>query len=403
MSSIFINFCFLFFSHVLVYGQSTTTGWVNGYIVPNQGDTLRGQIFNRDTETASKSIRFRVTASEPHQDYAVLDLKAFYLQPSNERFIRQTVRMDRTPYTLGRVYKGTNLTWTIETILLKQLVNDSIALFYHRDNTGTDHYWVQLANRDLDELVLTTYYDANGKFRTQYRYRQQLFVLAQACPSLQNQAVNLPFQSSAIEQFVVSLNACYQHKPVPALRSSAVKPNQVKTEWGLQAGITQTTIRFVTEPSGYYGVEPLLVRLTSTPKFSGGLWANLYLPNKRQQWSIYGLLTYQAYSTTSQSQSITNEAAYVKLLTAFRWQQPGHVRWQPYVMLGITNGLALRLRNNYRFVGNRTYEQAVVGGIGLRHRRSFLEFRHERGNGTSSMIGHVTSTRTTGVYLGYTF
>ncbi|GAB3501710.1 hypothetical protein GCM10027341_28840 [Spirosoma knui] len=392
----------MLFNYAFVQAQTPTMGWVDGYIVINQNDTLRGQLFNRGTESTPTNFRFRPMSTATYQDYPVDAIKAVYLQPSDERFIRQTVRIDQTPYKVGKIQNGPDPMWGTETLLLRELVSDSVSLFHHHDKMARDHYWVKVADADLEELVLITYYDAEDKIKTQHRFRQQLFILAQACPSLQKQTPYLPFQLSAIQQFVLSLNGCQGNRPHAKRSVATTSARKIRFDWGIQAGATKTDIRFEPDLSTGYGPGVNSFPLTSSPQISGGLWGNLFLPTNRQQWSVYGVLSYQKYQAISNQRNISSNATYIKLLTAFRWQQPGDLRWKGYIFLGITNGLAIQMSNTYRSVGDRAYEQAVVGGVGLQHKRSFIELRHERGNGTVSFDNNFMATRTTGVFLGYT-
>ncbi len=86
--SIFISFC------LNALAQSHFT---EGYIVPNQGDTLRGYIFDNKNNWKVQSIQFKRSLSDNSTDYPLSSFKAIYLKEYDEYYFSLTLEVTRNP------------------------------------------------------------------------------------------------------------------------------------------------------------------------------------------------------------------------------------------------------------------------------------------------------------------
>ena len=173
-----------------------------GYVVSLEGDTLRGQIDNREWIRNPEEIRFRIDEAERIRTFTPHQLSAFYV--SGELYERRVVRIDEMSLRAGELVKQGPSART-DTVFLAVLVKGKLSLYAYRDERM--HFYLE-DRTGLQELIHHEYKTLRG--RTTYQITEQLYqnqvvhVAALNCPDVEVEGIS--YLLPAVKQFVEACN-----------------------------------------------------------------------------------------------------------------------------------------------------------------------------------------------------
>lgn len=390
-----------------VQAQQKTLGWVPGFVVTNTGDTLRGEINNRAWRRSPDQITLRSPLVSVI--YTVSDIQSFGIPGDNERYIRLSLRLDRTPLDIDRVQQKPDILWEEATVFALKLVDGPLSLYTYEDNNSKVHFIVQRIGEQPQDLILLRYQAAAAEIVTISHYQQQLKSLTADCATVQLKSARVDFGETSLTNLVETYNACVSKVAPIIVRHPKGKS---RLEWGAHVGMLQTRVAVRADLTQYTSAES---SFQGTPSPTIGVWLNAYFTRNRNV-SFYVNLYNQGY-TVQPTQGAFSEflgdkwsVQYLKLLTALNWTLPVRSALKPYILVGMSNGIGLKIKVE-RATGEaaidkylqRQFEQAFVGAFGLRYRRCSFEGRYEIGNGTASTQRVSTVTSSVGLLAGMRF
>lgn len=386
----------LFPSFQTAYAQAN---WVTGYVVIHSGDTLRGQVDDRDWQRSPESVRFRPNAQTSERTYSVAEVVSFYVAPANQRFIRRVGPLNMDDPKASFLPSKPTPIWVADTVFMQVLQQGPLSLAVHRDSRNIYHYMIRSDTAtSWQELLSLRFVDETNNARELERYKQQLFLAMRGCPTVQSQTTSAVLQENSLKKLVSAYNNCQGIVAVEA--TTQTKGNSL--EWGLLGGAGITTVQF----KANYLSQPIVYRSSGT--VTAGLWAAYFLTKRRRQWAVYADLRYQGYAARATVVRPSYEPdelnyEYLKVYTGFRWQYPGKRAIKPFLVIGFSNGFELASSRTVYFNGERKHEQGLFAGLGIRSNRIGLELRYERGNGMSDIRNLNSTTSTVIGQLAYTF
>ncbi|MBY0480759.1 MAG: hypothetical protein K2Q21_05335 [Chitinophagaceae bacterium] len=171
----------LIFSFSFIHAQ---TNFSSGWVVLNSGDTIRGEILEKDWNINPKEIKFKKVNTVT---YKISDLKAFGIN-GESLYQRFAIIYHLLPIDEAVNYATNQNLYDTDTVWLKVLVSSTISLGEFRNQNRV--YFYSITNNNTEELVygkgLKSFtdkkYESDARYGTNaieenLTYKQQLFAL----------------------------------------------------------------------------------------------------------------------------------------------------------------------------------------------------------------------------------
>lgn len=198
---------------------SAQTNFVDGRIINNKGDTLKGQIDYQEWVYNPKKIRFRTDNFSDGTYYTAKDIKGFTIGYKDERYESAIVDVNYEPTDIEKLeaYESIdsvdpNIKLTRDTVFLLTLAKGRLNFFelqqYEHDNL---HFFVQNDSRPPQELILRM---VKIKRRdslfilTIDTYKNQLKNLTSDCFDVKQNFIRLLYQRNELLPIIKKYNAC---------------------------------------------------------------------------------------------------------------------------------------------------------------------------------------------------
>lgn len=386
------------FSIITLFAFNQTfaqTNFVPGYIIKLNGDTVRGQLDDRNWNINPAKISFK---TDTEQQYTVNEIAGF----GSDGDIYKRFSVSMTLYKKNITDQLVNekpIFVNDTTVFLRLLVKSDWDLYQLTDAKDIPHFYM-VQQEKAHELVYktqlverkgSTYVAEDNTFRT------QLVGILQPEKSLESRISRARYTSVDLKSIFEKYN---QSK---GITTKPVSKDKFSYDFDVIAGISYASPTI----SGLGNLSNLEYKFDNAIQPSFGLGFTAYLPRNRKQVSLDNQLLYSAYSSTSTgtypissyeiSSNVKLKASYIKLLTTLRYEYPnGKIR--PFVGIGISNGFALSIKTSfYRqntlydhysktlplFAQTRNYEQSLVLALGVNYNKLRFEFRNDYSNGIS--------------------
>ncbi|MCU0355694.1 MAG: hypothetical protein MUD08_18455 [Cytophagales bacterium] len=384
---------------------------MTGYVVTQQKDTLKGYIDDRNWDRNPKVVRFRKTPTGETTEYTPLDIAGFHLVSNSEYYESYIGKVNKPVTSMGelievsRDYEFFQRDFNVlDTVFLLVLTRGDISAYSYRDRSEREHFFVRKDTSSITELLYQKYYvDIKGQrmLRTIEEYKNQLAIYMADCPSIAKNASKTTYGQNSITKLIASYAAC---------RNTSVgyttQKRRVKGEISLVGGIATTHLSVNSISSSIdYGryIGPV-----------AGVAFNFVYPRGRDAWSIGTEILWKNHSHSRNVNTPMGTARrefsadYARLNLIARYTLPTKSqKIRPFVNIGFSNSIALRLQGN-PISGNRSekmqrHEQGYFIGGGLRVARFVGELRHERSTGMSPFPSIATPVRTWQLLLSYRF
>jgi len=394
----------------LTFGQNN---FKSAILILNNGDSLAGEIDYRNWKQSPAKITFRKDAVSQSETYSPTEVSSFRV--SDEIYYGATALVDKCSDIDGELHLSRDIITASRAIFLTTAISGNKSLYYYDD--GIVHFYIR-KNENFELLRYKKYIrrgDSKEFIETNNDYMAQLSAYLSDCLSINSKIEKTTYDLPSLNKVFLAYYAC-------SASSTAYSLPKQKTalEFGLLAGISNSTLRMVNEPASEG-------KFKGSTNFSGGLFFDIILPRNLKKISINNELSYTSYSAESYTEQITNQNSYVttsrKLAFAYiKMNNMARYRFllknaNLFLNTGLTTGLAISNTNQKEIFTKsysseqtkrsavisspRTYEQGYLLGIGGKMKRLSIEARMEKSNGMSPSVRLKTAVTRYFALLGY--
>ncbi|MCA0236035.1 MAG: PorT family protein [Bacteroidetes bacterium] len=353
---------FFFFLLSMLFGISSgySQGYnvVNGFLVLNNGDTLRGSL--KERANLGNTVSIQTNGAAGFSDFTIDQVRAI-------------------SYENGSYFKP----MPSEGRFLLCLVEGPMDLYKFQD-----YYFVQKKGEAPVKLDKVSAKEAaSNKGREDQRFRALLKYLMSDCPKVQQQAENVEFGDYALIRLIEKYNACKD----PAFKSTSHRKSlKLTVHKGIRGGVAFHHSR-LNDQNNSLASGGRTVDLSAQTTFSAGIWLNLAFRNQlsfqpellfiRKKGSFSGKIS-GIYDL-----SYDVDQTWLQLPLCVYYTFPlGKTR--PFLSAGLPFGWAMKSEGSKNFIGNinpiplKNWEYGIRGSAGLEFKmtpkRSFyLEYLYE--------------------------
>lgn len=428
-----MNFCktgLVAFLLLMSTGASAQKNFVEGYVVDNAGDTLRGLIDDKNWLNNPREVRFQKNQEAPAIVYTPADIRSFYVN-SREHYRSKAVMYDASPHKLPDLGTSPDPVWQKDTLFLKVEAEGVVSLYYLRESTEREHFFLEKNGAGAEDLLNVRYISSGEGVKqalASQQYKSQLKNYLGDCNALKGKLYDVNYELEAIRNVVRQYNRCSGGAEATVVRPSAGERNR-SIEWGLVAGVHLTQLRFSSEGRSYE-------KLTKGPYRGalngvGGISLDFIIPRRHRQFIFRSELVYKPYHVTKLvertglvdrryvKEDTYFRMGYVQGNLMFRYHRATFAKVRPFVQGGFLLGRSIKASSltttEAVFTSGATYyNQApaleglgrfnfgIVGGGGVTAGNFGLEARYERAAGPSNHPGLSSSTQSVYLLASYT-
>jgi hypothetical protein len=299
---------------VLVFGQGN---FQPGYVIADNGDTLRGFIDYRHLSGNPEQIAFKNTPVSEVVIHRAEDIQGYHV--NNETYVSATIQHDLNPTKIDELSYSPVPKYEQLTTFLMVLYQGPKSLYFHRDHDGRTGLYIK---GEQGEFLLLKYYRyrvEGGQVVTNMLYKDQLQAYFNDCPEVKKKIKLLTYSEISLEKlFKTYYTSCSNDKVMAYVRK---KPG---FEFGIVGGVSATTLRF----EGDTKLDPLQFDPSLRPAI--GLSLNITAPTPGRRFSVYNELILNNYmfqeskltpliGGTQVSTDLRMGATHVKLTNMFRY------------------------------------------------------------------------------------
>lgn len=408
----------LFFA--ISFYANSQSGFTPAIIVGNNGDSLTGEINDRDWRKTPFEIEFKSSSGELKIVNAS-SIKSFYIIKKNERYESYTVDVDMNPKDYNQVMAAriSNPLSAKKTIFLLQLLrHDLLSLYSYIDNNKS-HFYYSVSGSNPAELIDRYLLVEGESEQLQHNdtYKKQLDSIMIACPSLVAKTGNLSYTENQIKKIVTEYIQCIR----PGSQLETNVNNRIPVHVGVVAGLLLNSFH----ATGKNDLNKGPYSNSASPVL--GLMIDVGLPRKNNRWHLVNEFVFKNYKTTSSyfthtilydwTTDIEVSLSYLQLNTLIRYEFNTNSSVKPYLNIGAGNGFLIaqgkntmhlaytdgREKTTTAFEDPDKYEVSWVGGFGINWRNLQLEARYLYGNGFSPYTGMKIKVSSPGIMIGYRF
>lgn len=422
------SFLFLFiFAINSVSGQRIYDA---GYLVRENGDTLKGFISYSGFGRESKLVFFKENEAEEGTGFATSAVKGF---SSNGQFFETTVvETEVTPFNLDKLEVNPQQNIETDTVFLLVLVKGSKSLCFYQNRVGKDQFYIKIDS--VCNLLMYKKYlreiDGNRMYIENKNYLGQLTYFLNDCPTIQKKLKNCTYWRSELEQLFLEYNNCMGTliNDTSAKVSSAKVYSKKKKQYveaGVLAGGSVTYINLGKLP------QDAMVTLEKNYSYNpmAGLFLNIGLQRNRRNLFFYNELLYSSFFYKGRTEKYTNENNYdiadsrigykaVRLNSMLRFQIPVKA-YNLYVNAGMSYGVVSQIEEgtilmSHFYTTERVYYRIAIpefvpdafsymGGFGASNGHYSFDVRYDVRGDISNHVDYKIGISKFYFLLGYRF
>lgn len=413
----------LIFIFKLCFSQNN---YKSGEIVTLNGETIKGQIDDREWVRNPTQINFIRNGNSNKETYNASEIAEFLIE-DRLHYQSHIIRYDNSPYRTEKLNFESGPDWITDTVFLQCHILGYMSLFSFNDINFKTHFFLSKNQENPFELIHRFYLkweNKNGErdkvIMEKKEYIGQLNYYFADCLSLKNNFNDLKYKLKALKTLIKKYHQCQKNEN----KITYIEPRKssIKLEFHIVGGYNNNTLK----ASGH--IETLDNQNYSSPTIGVGL--NFSIRKKRNQFSINNELLYkeQFFSHTFEEEQILSfytkqkyievDVQYLIYNLSFKHTIPTKI-FQPFYHIGLGRGFSITasaIEKNTK-TENATGETEtttdlllpilfapsefhVLYGIGVIFRNKFeLEMRGEIGNGFTNGIFTDTTTKTRTWYL----
>lgn len=407
---------FIVFSFFTVFA-SAKSSFQPGYIINQQGDTLKGLIDYRNWEFNPKTISFQASANSEINEYAPEEIRGFGVADDEYTSAKVLVPLDSDQES---VTPNLMDSW----VFLQVRVRGLKSLYYHKGKAESFYIKDDSGYHYLEYKKYVRKIGDDTKTAENKKFIGQLTLYLQDCSTLQSSLSKTKYNKKDLDILFAEYYTCKQASP-----SLNKKTETIAFKFGAVLGVSLTTFTFKSDNSEFdYLTEP---SFPSSTNIAAGVFADAVFPKNNGRWTIKNELLFTTYSTEADYHytTTTNEDIDVKtkigntllrLNTIIRFNIPIN-KVALFIDAGIGNSVSLNITNEKitttTYLGNSTteneealqkyklYEFSRIIGCGIRVlERYTFEFRRQVNFGGLSPAVYLNSSANCHYFLlGYRF
>lgn len=407
----------VFFIINKIHAQQTIKA---GYLVSNNGDTIKGFIPVRNWDYTPSSIELRKEKNKAGKLFSYKEIKEF--RTDKEWFIVAAFDVELSPRTDNNINYDSNYILKTDTGFLQVLVKGSKSLFYYRKKNSEANLYIEENNQP--KLLKYKRYIKNTDFNIVTGelkdYKKQLVQYLTPCADLITQIEQINYSElSLFAIFQKYYKNCADKNPLFVRQA-----DKLKFEFGINAGVQFTKLNFKPSSTGRQNFGQLV--LYNHPayfSFTGSAFMNMVFQRGSGRTSLYNELNYGSFGSVWKtrvngfSSSIYSDydckliLGYIKLSNMLQYKTNTNVSF--VLKAGVATSINFEQSNTQKrddyFGSNvgttygkvlertRKWDIAPVAGIGTAYKRYSFELRYERNRGLSDYL--ATGSRSQRVML----
>jgi hypothetical protein len=177
-----------------------------GYLITNDGLKTVCLIKNNDWLDSPKAIQYKLNESSDIKTKVVDSIKEFCVD-NFSRYVKATVKIDRSPAKLNSLNNRKNPEWSEETLLLKELICGKASLWEY---TGSERDWYFYSiDNSLPEQLVFKEYRNEEKLLENNAFRQQLFIYIQNEVTKKVDIPKLKYNKKSLTEYFKLYNSMY--------------------------------------------------------------------------------------------------------------------------------------------------------------------------------------------------
>ena len=264
---------------------------VLGYIIKENGDTLKGKIDDGFWSKNPTKINFSTNNIDIKNYDAVKELQGFGINGKSV-YVRKKISLDITPYEVNSLPETSERTIISDTtLMLRHLVKGRINLYFLKDNKSKPHFFVEKLNAPIIELIKHDFIKVVGSRRIIVRdnlYNNQLFELCKDYLSKENKGFNLEYTAPSLSGIILEYNKSFG----PVATFEVTKNEKLSATIFLQIGIGQ--YGYNTNYSTSFNNYTFQKSNIFIPSF--GVKGLFEMPSQRRKWALNTDVSFNRYS-----------------------------------------------------------------------------------------------------------
>lgn len=345
-----------------------------GYVVPLTGDTLRGEVDQRDARLSAQRCRFRLKASETVTTYTPTQARAYGLANGG------------TCYRVQAVPAGDSLLAAGDSYFMEVIADGPAQLYFLRSEQNQERYYIASPALPLALLkheVRTVLRDGRRYEEEETAFRQTLAQALAGCATAQIKLPTLVYAESALQRVVQLYNTCQGVQP----SQRAARATAIAVRVGVAGGVHHSQFTFgdgarthALSPTPYTGFTGGLTFGLVAPRVSRKLSLEFGAFYERQRYDVEYVEPYAGGIMYEQRSEVQLDLRYLQLPLLLRYTYPrGVIR--PLAEAGMVFRRSSVRTNTYQttdYQGRKAYYEPLVrdediegseislgGGLGL--------------------------------------
>ena len=270
-----------------VSGQVT---FDKGYVINNSGVKIECLIKNYDWRVNPKVIQYKLSEESPAVSVSIDSIREFKVD-NYPRFVRATVKIDRSPVAVGSLSTTKEPLWSEETVFLRELTCGKACLWSYIEVQSWFFY--SLDGSEPEPLVYKKYHVTNNQtlsgesmIHENAGFRQQLYIYLQNENTKNVNHNNLAYQEAPLVNYFKRYNSLYEENVQVEVKKPEREVLNLKITGFLnysRLNITDPTVKYAQYDFG------------GKTNWMGGLELEYFLPFNRNRFSLLFAPTFEHY------------------------------------------------------------------------------------------------------------
>jgi hypothetical protein len=216
-----INFTFLYLralAIVLVFHLSTSISlaqYTSGYIVFMKGDTLQGQLDDKDWEVSPDHIYFKETSESEPTRIEAEQLEMFFIKSTNRRFVSREIGIVEVYKNDVFAERASLLPKKNAFVFLETILLGPVASLYKLINANLEpHFYIETPSRIIELGSYSYFREINGSqyVETIEDYKDKLKSVCSSAPSFNKKLPN--YTEEGLKKYLMKYNDCFHAKTI---------------------------------------------------------------------------------------------------------------------------------------------------------------------------------------------
>lgn len=145
-----------------------------GYFIDNNGTKTECLIQCLKWKYNPTKFDYKISSDAKLESHTIMDIKEFGAS-DDIKYVRQTVKIDRSSDNLSRLSKSVLPEFYVETLFLKEIVSGKARLFSYKEE-DLERFFYTVKDKPVEQLIYKSYLLGEKRFGVNNKYRQQLWI-----------------------------------------------------------------------------------------------------------------------------------------------------------------------------------------------------------------------------------